>query len=129
MKKCAFHWSRNDDCLGYGDGRQIALGETLSVSGKPELCNHGLHGSESIVDALGYAAGSHLWVVEIWGNVDNGNDKLCGNHRKAVVEYGDLLPVIVEFTFWCSQRGGEYTAEQEKLAQENWRRDKLSQIK
>ena len=163
MKKIvAYHWSRNDDCLGYEDGRQIVLGETLSVSGKPILCEHGLHGSVSIVDALSYASGSHLWVVEISGNVQISDDKLCGQNRKALIEYGDLLPIIVEFAFWCAERianyaanyaaeyadesaksdaksaancakhaanHANYTADSEKLAQEEWWAEKLQQLK
>lgn len=146
MKKyIAYHWSRNDDCLGYGDGRQIVLGETLSVAGTPKLCHHGLHGSVSVVDALGYASGSHLWLVEISGRIQTSDDKICGLHRKAIIEYGDLLPIIVEFAFWCSSRAAEsakyakyaaeyskYAAESaecEKLAQEDWWMEKLQQIK
>ena len=117
MKKIvAYHWSRNDDCLGYEDGRQIVLGKTLSISGKPILCEHGLHASVSIVDALGYAAGSHLWLVEISGKIQNSEDKLCGQNRKALIEYGDLLPIIVDFAFWCAERVAEYAANCAKYA-------------
>ena len=104
----AYHFSKNDDCLGYGDRRKIILGKTLAVPNKPSLCNYGLHGSMSIIDALGYASGSHLWIVEIWGDVDKGNDKLCGTHRKAIRNHGNVLPLIVEFAKWCAGRAAEY---------------------
>ncbi|MDC6706028.1 hypothetical protein OEZ83_27055, partial [Leclercia adecarboxylata] len=104
----------------------------------PILCKLGLHGSISIVDALGYAAGSHLWLVNIWGVVDKGDDKLCGTHREAVVEYGDLSSLIVEFAKWCADRAAEsakyaeyaeYAAKQERESQENWWKEKLFQLK
>ena len=108
MKKyTAFHFSNKAGTLGYGDGRQIRVGETLSVDCKPELCKIGLHGSQSVVDALGYAGGARLWKVEIWENVDCGDDKLCGNNRRAVVDYGEILPIIVEFAKWCSDRAAK----------------------
>jgi hypothetical protein len=120
MKKyTAYHFSRNDDRLGHGDGRKIVLGETLSVDGKPKLCEHGLHGSIRLVDALGYASGSHLWVVEIWGKVDVGDDKICGNNRRAVVQYGDVLPLIAEFAYWCADRAAKYAAESAEYAAES----------
>lgn len=145
-KHTAFHWSRNDDRLGYGDGRKIVLGKTLSVKGKPEKCKHGLHGSESIMDALFYASGTHLWVVEIWGAVDTTDrDKICGQHRKAIAQYGDLMFLIVDFAKWCAVRSAEYaksaesvaeytaksakSAKKERLAQEGWWYEKLAQIK
>lgn len=110
MKKyICYHWSRNDDCLGHQDGRKIVLGETLSVDGIPSLCNHGLHGSLSVIDSLRYASGSHLWKVEIWGSVDMNDDILCGKNRKAIVEYGNLLPIILEFAYWCANRAKQYT--------------------
>jgi len=141
MKKYrVFHFSRNDDCLGYGDGREIKLGKTLSVEGQPILCQHGLHGSISILDALKYASGSHLWAAEIWGNVQVDDDKLCGNYRVPIREYGDILPLIVEFAFMCSKRAAEYAeyaakyayaaeyATQERMYQENWWKEKLAQL-
>ena len=117
MKKyTAFHFSNKSGNLGFGDGREIRVGETLSVDCKPKLCEIGLHGSQSVVDALGYASGARLWKVEIWGNVDCGDDKLCGNNRRAVVDYGEILPIIVEFAKWCSDRAAKYAGSAAKSA-------------
>src|SRR4051794_16379994 len=43
--------------LGYGDGREVRVGETLRVEGTPVPCEHGLHASETLWDALGCARG------------------------------------------------------------------------
>jgi len=138
----AWHFANYDDFLKYGDGRKIILGETLSVEGTPKLCSHGLHGNVSILDAMKYAGGPNLWLVEITGNVQIGDDKICGNSRKALVQYGNILPLIVEFSFWCSSRAAESTksaakyaeyaesaAKYERQAQEDWWTEKLSQLK
>src|SRR5690606_12638336 len=104
----AWHFSNNEGTLGYGDGRQIILGETLSADGKPVPCSYGLHGSKSIIDAMGYASGCRLWRVEIWGEIDEDDDKLCGRNRRALVDYGDIMPQIVEFAKWCAERAQEF---------------------
>lgn len=106
-KYTCYHFSNAQGTLGFGDNRQIVLGETLSVDGTPKMCEWGLHGSQSILDALGYASGCHLWKVEISGNVDLGDDKLCGNNRKAIADYGDVMFLVVEFAKWCADRAAK----------------------
>jgi len=81
-KILAWHFAKDDNKLNYGDGREIVIGETHSVEGTPSLCEWGLHGSTRIRDALRYAPGSMVYRVEIWGNVDSGDDKICGTHRR-----------------------------------------------
>jgi hypothetical protein len=104
----AWHFSNKQGTLGYGDGRQIVLGETLSVDGIPVKCHYGLHGSKSILDAMGYASGCRLWRVEIWEDIDSEDDKLCGKNRKALIDYGDIMPLIVKFAKSCSDRAQKH---------------------
>ena len=49
----AWHFCRNDKKLGYGDNREIKVGETLTVD--PDricLCNYGLHASLNMPSPL-----------------------------------------------------------------------------
>ena len=97
----AWHFSAADNRLGYGDGRLIEIGVTHSVEGEPVLCSHGLHGSTRIVDALQYADGPNLWRVEISGQVQKGDDKMCGLHRTAIALY-PCEELLREFARKCA---------------------------
>ena len=80
----AYHFCSADMALGYADGREIVVGETLTVDCEPKLCEQGLHASEDILDALSYSAGPMLCEVEIGGKIVRGDDKLVGQSRKCL---------------------------------------------
>ena len=80
----AWHFTNENMTLGYGDGRKIVEGETLSCEGDIVLCQNGMHGSKRIIDALQYAPGPILTRVEITGDVVEGDDKIAGRHRKVL---------------------------------------------
>jgi hypothetical protein len=68
------------------DGRPVPKdGEWLVHSGEVELCASGLHASRDAFDALRYAPGSTLCLVECAGHVIEGDDKLVCSERKIVV--------------------------------------------
>jgi len=77
----AFYFSADDKKLRYGDNRQIRKGRTHKVKGEPVLCEHGLHASERLIDALSYAPGGHLWLAKLGGSIVQGDDKLCATER------------------------------------------------
>jgi hypothetical protein len=82
MKKIkAWYFAPEDNKLRYGDGRSINIGETHTVAGKPKLCENGLHASERLIDALQYVPGSILYEVELSGEFDVGDNKLCATNR------------------------------------------------
>ena len=67
------------------DGRPIPPdGEWLEHDGPLNLCEFGLHASANPFDALQYAPGPWLAMVEIDGAVVHGDDKLCAQRRKIV---------------------------------------------
>lgn len=107
-KYICYHISRNDRRLGYGDEREIVLGETLTIDKFPSYGRVGLHGSESVLDALDSGSGSHLWLVEIYGDVDAGEHGVCGRNRTAIRDYGDILSLVVEFSGWCKDRNSRF---------------------
>jgi hypothetical protein len=77
----AWYFVTDERKLGYNDNRKIVIGETHTVTGVPKLCKNGLHASERIIDALKYAPGAILYEVELSGDFDVGDDKLCATER------------------------------------------------
>ena len=77
----AYYFSNKDKSLRYGDDRKIQLGITHKVSGPVKACGKGLHASLRMIDALKYAPGAYLWLVDIGGEIDKSDDKICGTER------------------------------------------------
>ena len=92
----AYYFSKEDKKLRHGDGRDIAIGVTHTVEGELELCGNGLHASKNVLDALSYAPGTHLWIVELSGDILHGEDKCCSRERTYIqhTEATDLLRVF-----------------------------------
>jgi hypothetical protein len=64
------------------DGRPIPPdGEVLIHPGSLEMCVTGLHASERIIDALGYAPGAMICRVECGGKVMRDTDKMICTRR------------------------------------------------
>ena len=55
-----WHFTTEDEILGFDDGRKIIVGEKHTVEPPIKLCKRGLHASERIIDALDYAPGPIL---------------------------------------------------------------------
>jgi hypothetical protein len=55
--------------LPNGDGRQVIVGESLSIEGSLVLCHNGLHYSEHPFDALHYAKGFECFKIEALGDI------------------------------------------------------------
>ena len=96
----AWYFSSKNKRLANGDNRLIKAGVIHTVDGKPILCKHGLHGSQNILDALQYAKSSHIWRVDITGDLD-GNGKLAGQSRHYYWGY-DATEVLRKFARLCA---------------------------
>jgi hypothetical protein len=87
------------------DGAPIpAAGEWLIHTGTIEPCRSGLHASQHPFDALKYAPGSLLHLVEIEGDIqEHGEpvDKVVGRRRKILATI-DAGPLLCEFARWCA---------------------------
>ena len=96
--------------LGYGDNRQVKVGETLTVAGEPGLCEHGLHASIDLWDALVYAPehahgfGWSLCRVELSGEVVHGDEKSVASARKviAMLNTGATDKLLRDYARWCA---------------------------
>lgn len=70
------------------DGREVpADGVWLEHEGDLELCASGLHASRHVADALQYAPGNTLCLVECEGEVIEGDDKLVCSRRKIIARF------------------------------------------
>jgi hypothetical protein len=92
--------------LGYGDNREVKVGETLRVEGTPTLCHHGLHASFKLWDALGYAQGEKLSLcrVTLGGEADHDSDKSVANERTvvAMLDADATDKLLRDFSRWCA---------------------------
>ncbi|WP_423176271.1 MULTISPECIES: DUF7666 domain-containing protein [unclassified Stenotrophomonas maltophilia group] len=84
------------------DGRPVpADGELLVHDGKVELCAQGLHASIDAFDALQYAPGNTLCLVELSGTIVRGDDKVAASERR-IIKRIDAEPLICEFARWSA---------------------------
>ena len=87
------------------DGRPIPPpGEWLEHDGPIIPCESGLHASEHPFDAMAYAPGNMLHMVELEGDlISHGNpvDKWVGRRRKIVATI-DATDLLREFARWCA---------------------------
>ena len=97
-----WHFIRADRLTGVGR-LHVEVGQTLTVEGPLKLCEHGLHGSRKALDALYYAPGPVACKDEIWGDIIEDNDKLCGRYRKCLAMI-DATTVLHEFACLCAER-------------------------
>jgi hypothetical protein len=96
-----WHFSAADRRLGYGDGRLIEVGVVHEVNITPKCCEAGLHGSIRAIDALEYAAGTVVSCVLISGQIDQQQDKLCGQRREYLA-VADVTEELRSFARWCA---------------------------
>ena len=110
----AWHFLAADRKLRYDDNRVVVDGETLLVLDNSipiSLCEYGMHASVKVSDALRYAPGATLCLVEVEGAII-GDDKIVGVSRRSVwsVDGKTLLPYIVQYAAWCAERAKYHAA-------------------
>ena len=100
----AWYFSTVEKKLRYGDGREIALGITHTVGGKPTPCERGLHGSVRLIDALKYAPSPIVWEVELGGEVveDVNHDKYAATERTYLRGGIDISETLRAFSRWAA---------------------------
>jgi hypothetical protein len=97
----AFYFATQERKLRYGDDRPIVVGETHTVDCNPIPCEQGLHASKRLIDALRYAPGAVLYLVELSGEIVETDDKACATERKYLAEF-DLSDVLFKFSCACA---------------------------
>ena len=79
-----WHFLSDDKRLRWGTKEIVKVGKTYTATGPLKMCENGMHGSRRLLDALQYATGSVLCKVQIWGEIEEQNDKLVGRNRKVL---------------------------------------------
>jgi hypothetical protein len=98
MTKYAYHFVAET----LRDGSPIpGDGEWLVHEGDVQICNSGLHASWHPFDALQYAPGGTLCLVEVEDVVTEQDDKFVCRRRR-IVKRIDSEPVSREFARWCA---------------------------
>jgi hypothetical protein len=93
----AWYFSDESRTLRHGDGRKIELGCSHEVEGNPVLCEHGLHASVKLLDALRYAPGPVVYRVELSGEIAIGDDKIVAQKRTYLAGGIDVSDVLMAF--------------------------------
>ena len=96
-----WHFLRSDRRLGYGDGRLVVAGETLTIGGPPVLCQYGLHASRRAIDALKFAPGNIICRVHLSGEILEEHDKAVATER-STIWIADANDVLRQFARSCA---------------------------
>lgn len=87
------------------DGRPVPpVGEWLEHDGPVVPCKSGLHASEHPADALQYAPGNLMHLVEVEGDIKTHGDhvdKVAGRRRKIIATI-DAEPILRAYARWCA---------------------------
>ena len=85
------------------DGRKLVAGHEYRHNDILLMCRSGLHASIHLMDALKYANGSVLSLVDCYGTVIYDTDKLVCTRRR-VVDSHDVGSELRLFACWCIRR-------------------------
>ena len=99
----AWYFAPAGNRLKYGDNRLVRVGTTHTVEGTPKLCEHGLHASEQIIDALARAESTILYRVELSGEIDRGRDEIAAQSRKYIKRY-NVESILFDFARLAAKR-------------------------
>jgi hypothetical protein len=84
------------------DGRRVPkAGKWLVHKGELKMCESGLHASLHPFDAMQYAPGNMLHLVELDGEIIKGDDKVVAQRRMIVASF-DAEELLREFARTCA---------------------------
>jgi len=84
------------------EDKRPEVGKTYRITGKPELCERGLHACRNVFHALSYAPGTVLCRVKCFGWVSEEGDKFACTSRR-IVEMHGVGDVVKHFAVWCAR--------------------------
>ena len=90
----AFHFT---DGMTLRDGQTLEVGKTYIYDGEIKICRSGYHASKNVLDALKYAPGFTLSLVECDEIEEEHDDKFVYRIRK-VLEIHDVREIVLN---WC----------------------------
>ena len=81
----------------------VRVGGVLKIDGPLVICDRGLHASARALDALKYAPGLIVCLVELRGERIDDSDKSCAMQRKCLAKI-DATKTLHLFACWCARR-------------------------
>ena len=98
-----WHFLPENGKCRWGNHRKPQVDKTVAVKLPLSLCEHGLHASKDILDALKFAPGPILCKVRLSGKILEGDDKACAT-RRTVLAMADITNELHLFACWCATR-------------------------
>ena len=99
----AYWFSKKDGCTQH-QAEPAVVGKTDTYTGEIVPCHSGLHASPTPWDALTYAPGPIIWVVDIPDNAishENPIDKYAASSRKYLFKL-DTTKILRQFAAQCA---------------------------
>lgn len=103
----AYHFLKDDLSSDRGKLRRPwKVGETRSINGEPIMCLRGFHASPTPYDALIYAPGSMLCVVELGDDArtEAGHEDKLVSRSRTLIRYVDASKDLRLFAADCAER-------------------------
>ena len=101
-KILAYHFLKSDMCSGEGHEPPWKEGETRTLGGEIVICAHGYHASRTAWDALKFAPGPVLCLVEV-EPVEEHTEKLVSRSRR-LIKAVNVERELREFAADCAER-------------------------
>ena len=98
-----WHFLSKDSTLSFIPKIKIKTGTLLTMTCEPILCKQGLHYSENLSNALGYAGSSILSRVWLGGKIVEDSNKGVAQQR-GVLWVGDVSDILQEFACSCAEK-------------------------
>ena len=104
MKQTVWHFTEKAGILRNGNPFEVGVA-LPTIKGGIKPCHNGYHGSPTVLDALNYAPGPHLYKRELSGTVkphENPLDKYAGSRATATLFVGDVSRLLRVFACQCA---------------------------
>lgn len=105
-KNTYWHFAQDNRRLGYQDEREIIIGGCLKVEPPIVLCERGLHASRRALDALSYAPGAFVCLVELGKDAKHDKDKSASTERTVLAAL-DATNILFQFSMDVAARAME----------------------
>jgi len=104
MKQTVWHFTEKAGILRNGNPFEVGVA-LPTIKGDIKPCHNGYHGSPTVIDALNYAPGPHLYKRVLSGTVKpygNPLDKYAGSKATATLFVGDVSRLLRVFACQCA---------------------------
>ncbi|HEY5956376.1 MAG TPA: hypothetical protein VIV60_07490 [Polyangiaceae bacterium] len=124
-----FHIDRGNGTVrtprGSGERIPIVVGRTYKALGRLKMCETGCHASMTIAEASKFRflkPGRTISLVEVWGDVRVGQNKVVGRYRKvlATIKVPDRIKLVEKTVESYDEYGGDPQKVTFKVVDPDW---------